>query len=205
MSNSTPAAPLSLEIHIEGKDSTVSGLLVDIGSGQIHLRCERWMEPGSNVSLRVNRIRLRATITYCRFKRDSYLACLELASGTAQQRSEPRFPLNIPGEMVLLGSAGAQVTQGVIKDISHSGLGLRIPVPVEISALICIDTGELLIVGEARHCAPADEGEYSIGVRLTDVFSDSPEAMPLGRDESGGTLKQVPGYASAKRLISALW
>jgi hypothetical protein len=190
----------ALPIRMSLEDgSTATSSLVAIGYGQVHLQSQRWIEPGQRVSLQFRRISLQGIALYSKPRKTGFLSCLELDCGSDQERKEPRFPLNLPAEIAVLGEEGIVAVQGFIKDISPSGLGLRMPLPVEVSCTLCVETETLLIVGDVRRCAMTQDGHYVVGVRLTDILPDAALNLVDKRRR-----QRIPGYASVKSFLSTL-
>jgi hypothetical protein len=167
---------------VGGNRPAFTGTLLSIGSGQLHFRSDRWVEPGRQIAAGFDHIAVKGTVIYCKWRNEGgYLTCVDVATESAQQRREPRFPIDMPGTVILLGNHGASLMNGVIRDISSSGLGLRIPSEAPVSSTVCVETATLLVVGEVRHCSTVPSG-FSVGVLLTDVFSD--QAEPRRRSRS---------------------
>jgi hypothetical protein len=162
-----------IAVTVEGSDGPkFNGTLLRIGNGQLHLQSDRWIEPGCRIAACFNHITVKGDVTYCKWRHEGeYLTCVDVARESAQQRSEPRFPIDTPGTVILIGDQGTTVMNGVITDMSSSGLGLRIPSEAPVSSTVCVETDKVLVAGEVRHCNTVPGG-FSAGILLTDVFSD---------------------------------
>src|SRR5580658_4890298 len=67
--------------------------LLIIGTGQLHLRSDRWIEPGRRIAAYFDHIALEGDVTYCKRRTEDYLVCVDLARQPTQSRREPRFPI----------------------------------------------------------------------------------------------------------------
>ncbi len=177
-----------------------NGTLLRIGNGQLHFQSDRWIEPGREIAARFNHIALTGAVAYCKRQDDGgYLTCVDVATESAQARREPRFPIDVPGTIIVIGDHGTSVMDGVITNISSSGLGLKMPSEAEVSSTICIETAQLLVAGEVRHCSMVPGG-FSVGILLTDIFSD--QARPHSRSherfmEKARALRRLfPGHST---------
>jgi hypothetical protein len=173
----------SVAVALAGSDRPkFNCTLLRIGNGQLHLQSDRWIEPGRRIAARFDHITVKGDVIYCKWRNEGgYLICVDVAMESTQMRREPRFPIEIPGTVILIGDRGTSVVNGIITDISTSGLGLRIPSEAQVSSTICVETAKLLVAGEVRHCSTVTGG-FSIGILLTDVFAD--QTQPHRRSRS---------------------
>ena len=153
-------------------------ILLRIGDGQLHLQSDRWVEPDRQIVARFDHITIKGFVAYCKRRSGDYLMCIDVATERTSARREPRFPVDMPGTVILIGDRGTSIMRGSITDISSSGLRLRIPSEAQVSSTVCVETAKLLVVGEIRYCRLEPNG-FSAGVLLTDVFPD--QAQPQSR------------------------
>ena len=118
----------------------------------MHIRANDWIEPASRVSAMIGRITVSGEVVYCTRKDTWYRACIALNSEN-EGRREPRLPVRLPGSVVVLsGDGGEQAVEGLVLDVSVSGMRLRIPQGVETETMIFVEMASTLVVGEVRHC-----------------------------------------------------
>jgi hypothetical protein len=156
-------------------------ILLRIGNGQMHLQSDRWVEPDRQLVARFDHITLKGSVAYCKRRSEDYLICVDVAAERTSARREPRFPVDMPGTVILIGNRGTSIMPGLITDISSSGLRLKIPSEAQVPSTVSVETAKLLVVGEVRHCRLEPDG-FSAGVLLTDVFPD--QAQPERRSHT---------------------
>jgi hypothetical protein len=88
---------------------------------------------------------------------------------TADRRREPRFPASVPVE-VEIQKHGLPRIQGIVFEVSRSGLRLELPLAVEEGVCVKIYVKNVVLVGEIRHCQPATTG-FHAGIFVRDVSS----------------------------------
>ena len=81
------------------------------------------------------------------------------------QRKHPRFPINTPAEITILGGDEGTMTARTA-DVSEGGLRLAIPVPVSIGETLRVEISDEVFVGVVRNSAPAGEIENIVGLEL---------------------------------------
>jgi hypothetical protein len=168
-----------IAVQFAGTEREVPCTLLEIGNGLVHVRVGTQTWQGFQVVLKFDHLSIPGEVLYCKPKDQEYLICIQLAAPeTGSHRREPRYPLNLAGKLIVLSDSGTLVVPGTVADLSRSGLGLRVPVVLETESIICVETEKMLIVGKVRYCKKMGEGEFSVGIETTDVFSD-PNANPF--------------------------
>ena len=160
--------------------------LLGIERGKMHIRANDWIEPASRVSAMIGRITVSGEVVYCTRKETWYRTCIALNSEN-EGRREPRLPVRLPGAVIALSGDGSeQSVQGVVIDVSLSGMRLRIPQSVADGTMIFVEMASTLVVGEVRRCIAGENGHFEAGIEITDVLSDikSPQ-------DSRGTLRSI--------------
>ena len=140
-------------LHLTGTSAPpLACALLGIERGKMHFRTNDWIEPASRVSAMLGRVNVSGEIVYCTRKDTWYRACIALNSEN-EGRREPRLPVRLPGAVVALsGDGGEQSVQGLVLDVSISGMRLKIPQSVEIGTMIFVEMASTLVVGEVRRC-----------------------------------------------------
>lgn len=164
-------------------DAPRSCLLLGIERGEMHIRAERWIEPGSLVGAKFARLNLSGEVLYCTKKDTWYLICVALSSGEYRSRRDPRLAIRQPAR---LSADGSESAQGIILDVSISGMRLRTSHRVEAGTMVFVETSGNLVVGVVRHCRERQADQFDTGIEVTDILSD--EASP---QSSPGVLKKI--------------
>ena len=81
------------------------------------------------------------------------------------QRKHPRFPLDTPASISMLGSEGGAIAARVA-DVSEAGLRLICPVPVAIGETLRVEIANEVLVGIVRNNEPVNGGEFLAGLEL---------------------------------------
>lgn len=87
-----------------------------------------------------------------------------------ERRTEPRFASRTPCDVSVMTPGSACSAQGVICDLSRSGLGLTMSCPLASGLEVMVRFGRLVIFGAVRYSRRGENGEYHVGVGLRDVF-----------------------------------
>jgi hypothetical protein len=174
-------------LHLTGTSAPpLPCALLGIERGKMHIRANGWIEPASRVSAMLGRVNVSGEVVYCTRKDTWYLACIALNSEN-EGRREPRLPVRLPGSVVVLsGDGGEQSVEGLVLDVSVSGMRLRIPQGVKPETMIFVEMASTLVVGEVRHCLPGKNGQFEAGIEVTDVISDT-----KARQNSSGRLRNI--------------
>jgi hypothetical protein len=84
------------------------------------------------------------------------------------ERSEPRFGVDKPVTVVLLGVSPDRL-YGKVKNIASKGLALEMPVPVRPGAALKIELPDAMVLGEAVYCR-GEGSTWLVGVKLDQVL-----------------------------------
>jgi hypothetical protein len=161
-----------LLLHLAGTNVPPrSCILLGIAHGKMHVRSDRWLEPGSPVSARFARHTLSGKVLYCTRKETWFRTCIELTAADDQRRSEPRLGVHQCGSVITLsGNRSESSVPGTLLDLAVSGMRLEIPHSVEAGTMIYVETESALMAGEVRHCRKGREGWFEAGVLVTDIL-----------------------------------
>jgi hypothetical protein len=128
--------------------------------------------------LKFDHVAIPGTVLASRKNEDFYRTCVEVTPSDHVRR-DPRFPLDEPCFISVLGNGDETRIKGLLTDFSKSGLGLHSKGYVEIGTMVYVETRSLLIAGEVRHCRPRQNGTFTVGLETTDIFSDFRERRSL--------------------------
>jgi len=112
-------------------------------------------------------------------------AVVEGARPFIEKRREARYVTCDVVEVSILHAEGERL-QGILRDVSRSGLRIELSVPVQVGArLEVVLHNRAIIFGEARYCAGSAHG-YQVGVVIEDIY------YPKSRDAFGSNMRRVP-------------
>lgn len=164
--------PSGIRIRLElpdTKSEAISGRLVGIHHGQLHLTTESWAQPGAKALLRFGRIAVIGRIDYCRARDGMFRTSFAMED----TRSAPRFPIDERGVLTILDGEADSSHECTLSDISLSGVAIDSPVRISPGCMICVQTDRILVVGEVRHSHPKPGAGFRLGVAVTDVVRSS--------------------------------
>ena len=101
-------------------------------------------------------------------------------------RREPRFEVNQPVEVTILGNPDTRMA-GRVADISGSGMRLLIDRPVALGSAVRVDLANSLLLGEVCYCRQ-EVALYAIGVRLEHLLTNIGDLARLMQALSEETL-----------------
>jgi hypothetical protein len=116
---------------------------------------------------------------YCQLKDGRYEAHITIDVEETGLRSARRFPVRLPARM--FPPHGSPVDIAIV-DISGDGLGIELPVPVEVGQPIA--NGSAFVFAVVAHCRPVAEGVFRAGVEMQHVFERCAE-VPVAESRSG--------------------
>src|SRR6185503_7010255 len=116
------------------------------------------------------------------------------------RRREARIPCTGKVTAGVMSVRGARSYEASLLDVSPSGLSLRLPVQVRIAARIYVETESEMLIGEVRHCRPANGGDFVVGVMLIEVVKDARVEGPF--TSLWGNMRRRLGFALGLQRIS---
>lgn len=93
-------------------------------------------------------------------------------------RREPRFPLDLPAVLMVIGSTGPREAEIRLTDVSASGVGLLSAMPAQVGACVQINLDSGLLFGEVRHCQQGPDGRFRIGVAIYHMLAREQPGKP---------------------------
>ena len=113
---------------------------------------------------------------------------------TLELRREPRFAVNDPVHLTVVGLNGYPRLQGRVSSVSRSGVAVTIPSRIPAGTAAIIEMSGLVLSGQIRYSKKSADG-YRTGVSIetVTVAGDDPKpAQPRSKPESlWGTLKRL--------------
>jgi putative two-component system response regulator len=98
----------------------------------------------------------------------SAIAETDSSSKGASARREVRHACS-PTEVLAHADNFDRPIAGEIVEISASGIQLHIRQPLAIGTLATVEMGEMLVLGEVRHCDETANGYFTVGLKTCDV------------------------------------
>ena len=89
-----------------------------------------------------------------------------------ERRFLPRFAASGPCRLSVFDGVDHLQGEGVLRDVSANGLGVRSSLHCLPGMTIQVFIGADIVLGEVRHCTPNSEGTYDIGMLIETAWSD---------------------------------
>ncbi len=115
----------------------------------------------------------------------------------ACRRAEPRISTDVPAQLQVLGSSSA--ISAKIVNLSHAGLGLRLPTAIPVGTIVGVDLGYAIAFGEIRHCSHQIES-YLVGVHIHRFTSNDGALSPVSAAYLNGSINPVDLQAFVRSL-----
>jgi hypothetical protein len=132
-------------------ESTTSVILKRVSTGFFQLFARRRIPLGARVQVLFRGELVNGEVIYCRNEGEGFSVGVNLSSfGTV--RREMRYPVDLPAVLRLPESEEPFKVR--IIDTSDSGLGMHVPVEINIGTTVAVEFARGTIVGEIRNCVP---------------------------------------------------
>jgi hypothetical protein len=120
------------------------------------------------------------TVLYCRRDGEGFSAVISFQPSDPARREE-RTEVSESCVMVELGTEGAPAVPSEVVNISRSGMGLVAKKKLKVGALISVALADSIFIGEVRHCARTDRGEFRIGLSIEHQTprTEDPDALEV--------------------------
>jgi hypothetical protein len=144
--------------------------LVGIDAGILYIRSERQIPESSSIIVSFDHVQLSGSVAGCQPVESEWVISVALAS--CKRRLEQRMPA---GELSVIGiieHGGTTLRHGGVIDTSSSGLGIRIDRPIDTGTRVYVETRDMMLFGEVRHCRPTADGHFIAGVMIVEVVPD---------------------------------
>jgi hypothetical protein len=160
-----------IQIQISGPDVPDTPCqLVGIDAGTLYLRADRKISEGSQIVISFDHVTLSGFVAECQSGSRGWVVSVALA--LCKRRLEERVPHGEEAIVRVVENGKATHHLCVIVDTSSFGLGVRLPFPIALGTRVCVETEQMVVFGEIRHCNQNLDGEYNAGVLVVDVVSD---------------------------------
>ena len=195
--------PLGLEIQVVDflSNYTVRGLLEGFTPGEVAILLNEPISEQRMVTVHLNSFVFEGHTLYCRPRQDQFEAHISIDDIEVNGlRRAPRFPVRLPAQRFLSQTEPVAIT---IIDISSDGLGIELPVSVEVGQPIAVRSGSVFVFAIIRHCRQLCEGSFRAGAEMHHLFEKHLE--PPKDSPRLNFLQKALGKRSAKADFMLAW
>jgi hypothetical protein len=192
----SPRWPLELEVQVIDflSSYTVRGILEDFTPGEVRILLNEPVSEQRAVTVDMKSFMFEGHTLYCQPRQDQFEAHISIDDIEVNGlRRTPRFPVKIAAQLFCPRTEPVAIT---IVDISSEGLGIELPLSVEIGQPIAVASGPVLAFAIVRHCRQLSEGVFRAGAEMHHLFEKNIE--PLKDNARSGFLQKVLGKRSPK-------
>jgi len=193
---------IGLDVHVVDFLSgyTVAGVLMNFTPGEVTVSVDEIMPEQRSVTVQFDSFVFEGETLYCRPKGHGYEAHITIGDVEKNGlRKEPRFPIQLAGRMFLRNADPVPIT---IVDFSTDGLGIELPMGVQVDQPIAILCGPVFVFAIVRHCRNIDDGGYRAGVEMQHVLA-RPVETPAKEEEAPSLLGRVFGKRQSRQSLSS--
>lgn len=156
--------PVQIEVTGDSRHS-ISGEIWSASEGFLRLLLRLPVEVPDRLEMSIDGCDVSGEVVFCQPCPGGYNVGVQLLDGNSARR-EPRFPVDLPAVLTVVGSAGLSGAIIRVADVSASGVGLFGPEPVEIGACVEIKLDLGILFGEVRYCQMDEDKQFRIGVAI---------------------------------------
>lgn len=189
--------PVELHIGNGVQKEVVKARVYRVSAGVAELSSPVYLPVDESVTIASDARLIQGSVVYCRVEASGTFDLGLRLDSDPYLRSEVRIPVALETTLQVLGSPGRIKTRVI--DLSASGVGMEIPVPIRIGARVWIALGRSTALGEIRHCAPKGE-EYRAGLRLEKLIRREDANARIWMDIEGDPVT-VKGLAEFERSV----
>lgn len=153
-------------IPLDSTEGVIEAKIHRVSAGLIELWSPIFLKLEQKVAVDCDGRSFLSRVAYCR---SHYGGIYTVAIRTAPDlyvRSAHRIPVDLSTKLSVVGSPTSIPVRVV--DLSPSGVGMELKVPVPVGARASVHLGYRLVLGEIRHCAPKLD-RYRAGLLLENV------------------------------------
>jgi hypothetical protein len=183
---------IGLNVHVVDFLSgyTVEGVLRSFTPGEVAVFVDEIVPEHRSVTVQFDSFVFDGETLFCRPKDHGYEAHITIDDvEKSGLRKEPRFPIKLAGQMFPPSSEPVAIT---VVDFSSDGLGIELPMAVEVDQPIAILAGPVFVFATVRHCRKMEGGGYRAGLAMQHVLG-RPRETPAEEEESPSLLGRVFG------------
>lgn len=202
---SRPDWVIGLDVHVVDFLSgyTVAGVLEGFTTGEVTVAIGESIPEQRTVMVQFDSFFFEGETLFCRPKDGGgYEAHITIDDVEKNgRRREPRFPIQLAGEMFVPHSEPVALT---VVDMSREGLGIELPIPVEAGQPVAISVGSVFVFAIVRYCRRAGT-LYRAGLEMQHVLQRpaTQEEKKAERPSSGLLKVFAERLASKDKLLGA--
>jgi len=151
-----------------------TGTVCAVDRGMLRVETRWPYQQGERVLLRLGGCEAPGTVMYSIVRNQAFRTAIALRHTRENRRRERRVPFGHPARVALLGTADGDTFDGVVTDMSSSGIGLRSRRELRPMDAISVQMQSCIIFGEVVRCLPDTEGVFHAGVRLSELLGSDP-------------------------------
>jgi hypothetical protein len=192
----SPRWPLELEVQVIDflSSYTVHGILEDFTPGEVRILLNEPVSEQRMVTVDMNSFMFEGHTLYCQPRQDQFEAHISIDDIEVNGlRRTPRFPVKLAAQLFRARTEPVAMT---IVDISSEGLGIELPLSLEIGQPIAVASGPVLAFAIVRHCRQLSEGVFRAGAEMHHLFEKKIE--PPKDSARSSFLQKVLGKRSPK-------
>jgi len=184
--DSTPSWNIELAVEVDVLDVlsgySVLGVLQGFTPGEVMVSLGKALSKQRDVVVRFNSFAFEGQTLYCQSRRTRYEAHITIddVEETGLRRA-PRFPVKLPAQLFPPYGGPVAIT---IVDISSDGLGIELPVTVEMGQALALASESVFVFAIVRHCRQVSDGVFRAGVEMQHLFEKSTD-IPVEESRSG--------------------
>jgi PilZ domain len=182
---------IGLSVHVVDVLSgyTVAGRLTGFTPGEVRISVEELMTEHRSVMVQFDSFAFEGETLCCLSTDRGYEANITINDVQKNGlRREPRFPVKLAGQMFPPHSEPVPI---MIVDISRDGLGIELPVAVEVDQPIALVSGSVFVFATVRYCRSLPGSGFRAGVEMQHVLERPIETQV---EEPAGLLGKVFGW-----------
>jgi len=147
----------------------LAGVLHDLIPGELLITVDHPLPEGSAVVIELRNAELHGEVVYCSAKDDRYEANILISDcdGTGL-RHAPRFTVDLPAR--IFPADETQSVEGRLVDISAMGIGLEVPMLLQVGEVVAVETDANVTFGVVRYCRQLPEGTFRVGAETYHVM-----------------------------------
>lgn len=159
---------LTIKVYPISTSVAVVGKVADFTPGEISATLDLFLPIGTPVAASLHDSSFNGEILCSTAENGFYKTNIRIKDADENGlRSVRRFSVHLPAHVFT--HDGCEPHRATIVDISGSGLGLLVPVPLSTGDGIAVDSEMNMALGTVRYCRKSSKG-FRVGVQLHHVF-----------------------------------
>ena len=174
---------IPVELHLLDQSNTLLAARIrKVSPALFELSCAEGLHEGQRLAISHEGRRLEAQVS-CTAKGEAngyLLSVRPVADEVGEVRSELRLPTDLCAKIRVSGET--KEFDAKVVDMSPSGMGIELGVPLNCGAKVCVNLHQGLAFGEIRFCRPKGPSTYFAGFLLEEyIGQEESETYSTGR------------------------